>query len=505
MPKYLLAHDLGTSGNKATLFTVEGELVNSVVYPYQANYFNSNYAEQNPDDWWKAVCRSTKALLSDVNKEDVLAVSFSGQMMGCLCVGRDGLPLRDSIIWADMRAKQQEEYLCSKILPEKFYRIVGHRISSSYSLEKLMWLKDNEPDVYKKTYKMLNAKDYIVHRMTGRFLTDYSDASSTNALDLNTFKWSEEIIEAAGIEFDKLPELVASTYIAGEITKENADECGLCAGTKVVMGGGDGVCASVGAGSISEGLTYNCLGSSSWICTASKKPVFDKKMRTFNWAHIVPGFVAPCGTMQTAGAAFSWLKNEICTYETEQARNSKLSPYEYINEAIEKSSPGANGLIFLPYLLGERTPRWNPSAKGAFIGLKMEHKREDILRSVIEGIGLNLKIILNIFKEVIDIHEITAVGGLAKGNIQRQIFADVFGINVLSLNYIEEASAMGAAVTAGVAIGELRGFEDVGRFIKVKSVNKPIKENTDIYQRLMPVFEKAYFSLEDVFADMAKL
>ena len=505
MPNYLIAHDIGTSGNKASLFTTDGQLLKSTVSAYPTDYFSSNCAEQDPLDWWRAVCESTKELLPGIDNKDVLAVSFSGQMMGCVCVDKQGNALRKAIIWADMRAEEEARRLQEQIPMERFYRTVGHRISSSYSLEKLMWIKTHEPEVYKNTYKMLLAKDYIIQKLTGRFLTDFSDASGTNAFDLNTFEWSEEILRAAGVDGTMLPEAVASTTIAGEITHKVAEECGLAPGTKVVVGGGDGMCASVGAGSVSEGKTYNCLGSSSWICTTSKTPIYDEQYRTFNWAHIVPGMIGPCGTMQAAGASFSWLKNEVCTLETERGLQNGISPYELINEQIKGSRPGANGLLFLPYLMGERSPRWNANARGAFVGLKMEHRRADMLRSVVEGIGLNLNIILQIMKQHIPIEEMTVIGGLAKGSIQRQILADIYGMRILRLNYLEEATSIGAAITAGVGIGVHKSFEEVSRYIAVDAVEEPTAANTAVYQKMQPIFDKAYFDLVDVFEELCQL
>ncbi|HYE12667.1 MAG TPA: FGGY-family carbohydrate kinase, partial [Patescibacteria group bacterium] len=357
MVKYLLAHDLGTSGNKATLFTSEGALVKSIVYSYEVNYFNSNWAEQDPNDWWKAVCTTTQEILKDIDNNQVAAVSFSGQMMGCLCVDKNGEPLRNSIIWADQRAVKEAGDIADKIENERFYRITGHRISPSYSLQKFLWIKNNEPEVYASTYKMLNSKDFIIYKLTNQFVTDYSDASGTNILDLNTYKWSEELIDLTGIDGDKLPELRKSTDMVGGVTAKAAAETGLAVGTPVVCGGGDGLCASVGAGCTKEGTAYSIVGSSSWISLTTEKPIYDHQMRTFNWAHIVPGYVAPCGTMQAAGVSYSWLKNQICTSEAREAEEKGISPYELINMEIEKSPAGANGLLFLPYLLGERSPR----------------------------------------------------------------------------------------------------------------------------------------------------
>ena len=503
--KYLLAHDLGTSGNKATLFTTEGKLVKSTVYSYGTDYFNSNWAEQDAGDWWDAVCSTTKEILQGIDRELVAAVSFSGQMMGCLCVGKDGEPLRKSIIWADQRAVKEADYIIDRIGNKRFYRITGHRISPSYGIQKLMWIKNNEPEIYEATHKMLNSKDYIIYKLTGRYVTDFSDATGTTAFDLNTYKWSDEIISVTGIDADKLPELKPSTYVAGGVTRLASEQTGLAEGTPVVCGGGDGVCATVGAGCIREGMAYNVLGSSSWISMTSEKPIYDDQMRTFNWAHIIPGFVAPCGTMQAAGVSYSWLKNEICTSETEEALRRGVSPYELINEEIEKSPAGANGLIYLPYLLGERSPRWNPNAKGAFIGLKMEHKRADVLRSVLEGVTLNLDIILKVLSEHTPITEITAIGGGAKGRVWRQILADIYGIPVLKPNVLDEATSMGAAVTGGVGAGVFKDFSVISRFIEITDVQEPVESSRLTYEAVKPIFEECYSSLVKVYDKMAEI
>jgi len=246
-----------------------------------------------------------------IDPKDIAVVSFSGQMMGCLCVDKNGMPLRDHIIWADMRSVVEEREIESRIDKNRFYHLTGHRISASYTLAKLMWIKKHQPDVLKQTHKVLNAKDFIVFKMTGKMLTDYSDASSTNAFDLNTYQWSDEILDAVQIDAGLFPRAVESIHTAGEMLPEAAAACGMSAGTPVVVGAGDGTAACVGAGSIKEGVYYNCLGSSSWIATTSKTPLFDEQMRTFNWAHMVKGLVSPCGTMQAAGASYEWVINEL--------------------------------------------------------------------------------------------------------------------------------------------------------------------------------------------------
>lgn len=501
--KYVIAHDLGTSGNKATLFSEEGKLIGSTVYAYGCHYFNDNWAEQDPADWWRSICETTKGLLekTGVSNADIAAVSFSGQMMGCLCVDKNGNPLRPSIIWADMRAQKQQAAISEKISLYDYYHIAGHRNAASYGLQKLMWVRDNEPDIYKNTYKTLNAKDYIVLKLTGKFYTEPSDATSNACIDLSTFNWSEKIVDISGIDPDKLPEIVPSTHVAGGVTKEAAEATGLKEGTPVVMGGGDGVCANVGAGSVHPGQTFSYVGSSAWIASTSEKPVLDDRMRTVTWAHIVPGMYAPNGTMQTAGGSYAWLKNQIAKYETEEAKRLGVSAYDLINKEIEQSPVGANGVIFLPYLLGERAPRWNPNAKAAFIGLKMENERKDMLRSVMEGITLNLNVILEILRQYISIDEILVIGGGAKGSVWRQMMADIYGARIKVPVLLEEATSMGAAVTGGVGVGLFKDFDAIDRFIEINSVQEtdpiaheaygPVKEMFELcYESLLPVYEK---------------
>ena len=505
MTQYLLAHDLGTSGNKATLFDTDGRMVASQTSAYDTNFFNNNWAEQNPGDWWRAVCESSRALLADIDPGDIAAVALSGQMMGCLPVGADSEPLRPSMIYCDQRATEQADHLTREIGPEEFYAIVGHRISASYSIEKLMWLKANEPDTYAATSHMLNAKDYVNFKLTGQIATDYSDASGTNAFDLNSFKWSQPIIDAAGVSAAMLPEARPSTDILGKITSAAARATGLAEGTPVAIGGGDGSCAAVGVGCVRPGMAYGYVGSSSWIALASEKPIVDEQMRTMNWAHVVPGYLHPAGTMQTAGSSYQWLKNEICQAEVAEAESKGVSPYELIDAKIADSPPGANGLVFLPYLMGERTPRWNPNARGAFIGLTLAHKRADILRAVLEGVTYNLCIIADIFRSHVPFDSVTVIGGGAKGAVWRQMMADIYNCRIQKLNVLEEATSMGAAVTAGVASGVFENFDVIDRFVSVEGTCDPNAQAAGQYEKIKPIFEKCYHALVDVYEDLAEL
>lgn len=505
MKRYLLAHDLGTSGNKATLFTVDGELVASKTHTYPTDYFNQNWAEQDSGDWWRAVCGCTRELVEGIDASQIASLALSGQMMGCLCVDRRGDPLGPSIIYCDQRAVGETQRLLERIDPKEFYRITGHRASASYSVEKLMWIKGNRPDVYKSTGRMLGAKDYINFRLTGQMATDPSDASGTNAFDLNRYRWSDTILDAAGIDRELLPEVKDSTQVLGEVSSKAAEETGLKEGTPVVVGGGDGSCAAVGVGCIAPGMAYSYVGSSSWIGITTSKPVHDPQMRTMSWAHIVPRHIQAAGTMQTACAAVNWLKNEVCRSEVERARREGVSPYVLMDRQIENSPPGARGILFLPYLLGERSPHWNSNAKGAFIGLTLSHRREDLLRAVLEGITFNLEIILGILREHVDIDTMTVIGGGAKSPVWRQIMADVYNARIVKPNVLEEATSMGAAVIGGIGVGLFDGFDVIDRFIKTEAEHTPNQPHRQRYLQVMPIFQRCYYALCDVYDQLAQV
>ncbi|MDO4571459.1 MAG: xylulokinase [Planctomycetia bacterium] len=489
---YLLAHDLGTSGNKAVLYDSCGNLIKSRTHSYPLFISNGNWAEQRAEDWWEAVCLTTRELLEGINPAEIAAVSFSGQMMGCLCVDEKGTPLRNAMIWADLRSTKEEQFVRSQIEEERFYKITGHRISPAYGGFKFLWLKNNEPDIYRKTFKTLNAKDFILFRLTGNFLTEFSDASSLCLMDLNQFEWSDEILEICGLDKKKMPELRRSIDLAGYVSREAAAQTGLLEGTPVVCGGGDGSCAAVGAGCVKKGIANCVLGTSSWISITNPTPIFDPEMTTFNFAHIVPGCVMPTGTMQCGGGSLSWVA---------QTLNAE---YEEIRTSVRETSPGAKGLIFLPYLIGERSPRWDADARGAFIGLTLEHGRGEMVRAVLEGVAMNLDVVLNVFRRYESIDELVAIGGGARNDVWLQIFADVFNARMIKPNYLEEATSMGAAITAGVGVGLFDSFDVVDIFLKRDEEFVPNAQHAVFYEQIKPIFDECYHNLKGTFGAISR-
>ncbi len=506
--KFILAHDLGTTGNKASLFNEQGKVSASSFSGYETEYPRPNWAEQNPEDWWRAVCISTKQLLgaAKVSPKQIACLSFSGQMMGCVVLDRQARPLRSALIWADTRAISQAESMIAKVGMENAYRITGHRASSSYSAAKMMWVRDHQPEIFAQAHKFVQAKDFIVARLTGVFATDFSDASGTNLYDLQTYDWSPVMLAAAGLERSILPELHESTDVVGQVLPSVADEIGLAAGTPVVIGGGDGCCAAAGAGVVREGSAYNYLGSSSWIAIASKEPIYDPALRTFTFAHLMRGMYSPCGTMQAAGGSYQWLRDTFCLPEKEAAERLKISPYELMNLQVEQSRPGANGLLYFPYLLGERAPRWNPDARAVYFGLSMSHTRADIIRATMEGITLNLRVILDAFRQQgAQIEAMRVIGGGANGRVWRQIMADIYGIPIRRPALLAEATSFGAALAGGIGVGLYSDWTLAETLTPTVDELQPNPQLFALYEKLYGTFNRAYEAFVPLYAEISSI
>jgi len=279
----------------------------------------------------------------------------------------------------------------------------------------------------------------------------------------------------------------------------------VAAGTPVVIGGGDGPCAATGAGVVSEGTAYNYIGSSSWIALATKRPIYDPDYQTFTFGHVVPGMFTPTGTMQAAGASYQWTRDQLCPVEKQAADTLRISPYELMNDVAETAPVGANGLLFLPYLLGERSPRWNPRARGAFLGLTIRHTRADVIRAVLEGVTINLRVILDAFRaQGAQIEAMRLIGGGARGRFWNRLMANVYGIPVHRLAILEEATSMGAALVGGVGVGLYPDFSMIETMNRIVETFEPDPETQAAYERILPIFEAAYHALVPIYDMMAE-
>lgn len=505
MQQYILAHDLGTSGNKATLFSLDGKLGASTVVSYPTYYPADGFVEQNPEDWWKAVCESTRHLLqkATISASQIAAVCFSGQMMGCLLVDKNGTPLRNMITWADTRSGKQADKMESLLGMKEMYQLTGNRIGAAYMASKLLWVRDNEPEIYSRAAQVLQAKDYIIYKLTGQFVTDYSDATGSNLFDIHTRQYAKDVLDTLNIDYSLLPELRASTDIAGLITSSAASATGLIQGTPVVIGGGDGACACVGAGVVQPGSAYATLGSSAWVALASKAPVLDPKMRVYTLGHLDKDLCMPVGAMSAAGLSYNWYRETLCQPEAQTATEHEKSIYDIIDQTILDTTPGADGVLFLPYLMGERSPLWDINARGAFLGLSATTKKGNLSRAVLEGIGFNLKIILDALERSENISHFTITGGGAKGAVWLQILADMWQKTLHVPVYIEEATSLGAAVCGGVGIGAFKSFDVVTQFNSTLRTVEPNAAITPQYQALYAIFKDVYAGLQAPYQQLA--
>jgi xylulokinase len=500
--QFILAHDLGTTGNKATLFKGDGTIAAATLTAYPTNYPRPNWAEQNPADWEQALFNSTRQLLaaSGIAPSEVVAISFSGQMQGALVVDKNGVPQRPAIIWADQRATAQAGFISAQCGTEQVYRQTGNRVSAAYTAAKVLWIKEHQPDIYQRIYKVLQAKDYAAFLFTGVFATDYSDASLTQLLDINNRNWSNNILAQLGLSPGLLPDLYPSATIIGKVTPAAAAATGLQTGTPVVIGGGDGACATVGAGSVNEGDVYNYIGSSSWMAVSAQQPVFDPQQRTFNFIHLDPRLYCPLGTTQAAGGAFDWLERLLRDADQDEAQ------YTLLDDAAGLVPPGATGLLFLPYLLGERSPHWNPLARAAFVGLAMPHSRAEMARVVMEGVAFNLRHILDCLRgQGVNIEVMRLIGGGSKSAIWRQILADIYNLPILRVDLPAAATALGAAIAGGVAVGLYPDYSVARDLIPVIKAEIPNPNTRARYEALYELFKKSYIALEPIFKQLAEL
>jgi xylulokinase len=494
----IVAHDLGTTGDKAALYAADGTLVAAVTARYRTDYKPGGRVEQDPADWWGATVTATRELLERVavRSQDVACVSFSGQMMGAVLLDGAGDPVRPAVIWADTRSSAECDELVAKIGMERAYAITGHRLNPTYSLTKAMWVRRHEPAAWARTRKVVLAKDYVAFRLTGVLATDPSDASSTNAFDQAAGTWSQELLDAAGVDRALLPDVVPSTTVlGGGVTAEAAQATGLAAGTPVVLGGGDGPCAALGAGIVSAASgAYTYLGSSSWVSMAADAPLHDPQMRTMTFNHVLPGRFVPTATMQAGGGSMEWITDLL-------SPGGDAGRFARLGEAAASVEAADDGLLFLPHLLGERSPYWNPRARGAFIGLARHHGRGHLVRAVMEGVAMNLYTGLAAFEEMgAAIDTVDAIGGGAASDLWLQVLADVWGKTVRRRSLGDEANALGAAVIGGVAVGLFDSFDVAPGFSDVQATFAPdagrharyatrYAQFLDVYRRLEPVFD----------------
>lgn len=485
----ILAHDFGTTALKAALYTVEGQMLSSVLVEYPTYRLNGSWAEQDPEDWWKAFCQANKTLLDDETRANVRCVSFDGTYPNCLCVDREGNPLHRAMIWQDGRATKEAEDLTALFPEGRLKHIPGHKLSQDRSFCKLLWLQRNMPEVYEKTYKMLpSVVSYILLRLTGEAFCDYDVGKGTAMLTRNRKDWDPELLALANIPPEILPQLRSSTDVVGTVPEDMASESGLAAGTQLLAGTCDNLCTDIGAGMVRPGDGYLSLGTSANVA------ILDAEGHRLGMA------------TAATGSSLKWMIEVLGKPEQTKAEEEGISVYSLIGTIVESAPAGSHGAMFHPYLAGARSTLNNAKARGSFTGLNLSVTREDMMRSVVEGIGMNLCLILDDLRRRGNAPKrMNVVGGMAKSLEFLQIFADVFGIELVRLENGDAAAATGAAVLGGIALGIFEDHTAVDRFLTQNAVITPDPARHRIYEERMKLYRKVYEAQEPVYPELAMI
>lgn len=496
MDKKIIAFDLGTGGNKASLYDIDGVCLASTFVPYNTCYPQVGWHEQRPTDWWNAVVKSTCSLLasSGVGKDEIACIGISGHSLGAVPLSKDGTLLREETpIWSDVRAQAEVEAFFKKIDPDEWYLSTGNGFPAAcYTIFKVMWYREHEPEMWQKVDKLLGTKDYINFLLTGKCLTDYSYASGTGIYDLAGWKYSQKFIEASGIPAEVWPEIVPSTHVLGNLTPEAAKLLGLSTNTLVVCGGVDNSCMALGAKNIRDGRVYTSLGSSAWIAVSSRQPVLDKVYKPYVFTHVLPEMFTSAVSIFSAGTTYSWVKDNICSDLLAEAQAEDQDVYMLMNREAEKAPIGSNKLLFNPSLAGGTSQDESTHLRGAYIGLDLKHGKPELIRSAMEGIAMNLRLRLDLLRKYTHLEdEILFVGGGARSRMYLGIFADVFNCRILKTNIDQDAAALGAAAIATVGCGLWPDFNKIDEIHKTIEVVIPNRENNAKYEKLLPIFALA--------------
>lgn len=506
--KYLLGIDLGTSGTKTVLFDQNGVAIASSLKEYPLLQPYNGWAEQNPLDWWDACAATIKDVMmeSGVSPDDIAGLGISGQMHGLVALDENGEVLRNAILWCDGRTISECEYITEAVGKDKLISITANPALPGFTAGKIIWMRTHEPELYGRIKHILLPKDYLRFKLSGEYASEVSDASGTNLFDVKKRIWSEEILDILDINAEWMPKIYESFEVTGYLTEEAAKATGLSQGIPVVGGAGDNAAAAIGSGVVREGRAFTTLGTSGVIFAHSNTPSIDPGGRVHTFCSAVPGAWTVMSCTLSAGGALQWYRNNFCQAEISAASELGIDPYVLMDQQAEKSPIGANRLIFLPYLMGERSPLLNSNARGVFFGLSSIHTRRDMLRAVMEGVVYSQRACLDVLNEMgIEPKSMLATGGGGKSKFWRQMLADVYGCPVTENTY-KEGPALGAAILASVGAGL---YSDVpsacDAIIKDGKELKPIEENSVKYEEYYHLYKSLYPALEDKFEELSKL
>ena len=494
---YISSLDLGTTGCRTYIFDLAGTILASDYQEWESYYPQPSFVEQDANSWWESIKKTTEGAIkkSGIDKSEIVSLSVTNQRETIVPVDKNGNPLHNALVWQDRRTTDQVDFIKSKIGIDKIYRTTGLTIDPYFSATKILWFKDEKPEIYQKAHKFLLVSDYIIYKLTGKFYTDHSNASRTMLFDINNFKYSEDIASELELDLDKMPEAIESGIEIGEIKNE---EILFDKKTLVVSGAGDQQSAALGVGVVSPGNVKLTTGTGSFMLAYLEKPNFDPNKRVLCSCHAIPGVWVQEASIFTTGAFLRWFRDELGTEECRIATEQNQDPYEIITEEAEQSPVGANMLLAIPHLVGAGAPYWNPYARGVIYGLSLGHKRRDIVRSILEGVAFEVRKNMEVFSELgIDPIELKLTGGGSRSDFWNQIYSDVLGITCVR-NVIEEATSLGAAILAAAGAGLFTDVVTAAENIcKVDKKWIPDMDRQNVYSKIYKLSSELYSILNE--------
>ena len=494
---YLMGIDIGTSACKVAVFNREGQVIASASGDYPVYYPADGWVEQNPYEWWEAVCGATKALFAEgtIKPEEIAGVGIDGQSWSAIAIDKDGNVLTNTPIWMDTRAKSICVRLNEEIGEDVVFQVAGNPLQPSYTTPKIIWYKENLPEVYEKIDKILQSNGYIAYRLTGAITQDVSQGYGWHCFNMREGTWDKDMCEKLGIPMSFLPEIVACDHVVGTVTEKAAEECGLAVGTPVVAGGLDAACGTLGAGVVHPGETQEQGGQAGGMSIC--QDVYNADPRLILSFHVVPNQWILQGGTTGGGGVMRWFEREFADFERMMKEETGKSSLVQLNEIAENVAPGSDGVVFLPYMSGERSPIWNPDAKGVFFGLDFAKTKGHMVRACMEGVALSLKHNLDVAEEAGAKAEVLrAMGGSANSLLWTQIKADVTGKEIV-VPASDTATTLGAAILAGVGVGFYESYEEaVSLTVKETRRHMPNPANKAVYEKNYETYLKLYESLE---------
>ena len=505
---YVIGVDCGTSGTKTVLFDEKGTVIASKTIEYPMYQPKNGYAEQWPGDWANAMINTVKAVMaqSGVSKDDVKGIGISGQMHGLVMLDKDNNVIRPSIIWCDQRTAKEVEWMNANVGEKKLIEITANPALTGWTAAKILWVKNNEPENFAKIAHILLPKDFLRFVLTHEYATEVSDASGMQLLDVPNRKWSDELLTAFGIDKSWLGKVYESCEVTGKLTKEMAEELGLCEGTIVVGGAGDNAAAAIGTGVCEDGKAFTTIGTSGVVFAHTSGIAIDPKGRVHTCCAAVPNSWHVMGVTQGAGLSLKWFRDNFCGSEKETAKYMGVDEYYLMDKQAETVPVGANRLLYLPYLMGERTPHLDPNARGVFFGLSAMHTKKEMLRAVMEGVSYSLRDCVEVFRDMnINVSDMMACGGGGSSPLWRSMLADLYNCPVKTASS-KEGPALGVALLALTGAGVYSSVPEACKAVcKVDKTQAPNEANVPEYEKYYQLYREIYPALKAEFSKLAAL